>query len=269
LWAVIQLTAPYRRLERAVTKISRDLNTPPLVESGSREARATIRAVNIMQSRIRDYVADRENLAAALAHDLRTPLTRLKLRTELMRSSKDTAQLRSDIDELEAIVASVIDFASAGRTQEEPTRVDIISLVETICDDFPQAAISAATRAMHRLVIPAHPVQLGRCLRNLVENAVRYAGSATVSVVENDATVEVRVEDTGPGIPEEKIEAVLKPFVRLESSRNHAFGGTGLGLAIAESIARAHGGSLRLENRSAGGLRAILKLPKTAPAGTV
>lgn len=264
LWAVIQLTAPYRRLERAMTRISRDLNTPPLVESGSREARATIRAVNIMQARIRDYVADRENLAAALAHDLRTPLTRMKLRTELMRSTKDTAQLRSDIDELEAIVASVIDFASAGRSQDEPTRVDIISLLETICDDFPQAALTPETQAMHRLVIAAHPVQLARCLRNLLENAVRYAGKAMVSVAVSATAVEVRVDDSGPGIPEEKLAAVLKPFVRMESSRNQAFGGTGLGLAIAESIARAHRGSLRLENRPAGGLSAILTLPKAA-----
>jgi signal transduction histidine kinase len=265
LWAVIQLTAPYRRLERAVTKISGDLNTPPLMESGSREARATIRAVNIMQSRLRDYVADRENLAAALAHDLRTPLTRMKLRCELMRASKDKTQLQSDIAELEAIVASVIDFASVGRSDEEPSRVDVVSLLKTVCDDFPKARLAPESEAIHRLVIAAHPVQLSRCVRNLVENAIRYAGSATVAVADQADSIAISVDDKGPGIPHDKLEDVTKPFVRLETSRNQAFGGTGLGLAIAASIARTHGGVLRLENRDGGGLRATVTLPK---AGT-
>ena len=262
LWAVLQLTAPYRRLERAVTRISGDLNSPPLLESGSREARATIRAVNIMQTKLQEYVADRENLAAALAHDLRTPLTRMKLRCEMMQSGKDRKLLHSDIEELQAIVASVIDFASLNRTDEQASRVDVVSLLKTICDDFPSMTLAAQTEAMHRVVVNAHPVQLGRCLRNLIENAMRYAGSGQVSVDDQPDAVEIRIEDDGPGIPADKLAEVTKPFVRLETSRNQAFGGTGLGLAIADTVARAHGGSLRLENFNPHGLRAIVSLPK-------
>jgi signal transduction histidine kinase len=200
--------------------------------------------VNIMQSRLRDYVSDRENLAAALAHDLRTPLTRMKLRCELMRSSKDKQLLQGDIEQLEAIVASVI--------------------LATICDEVPTATVAPETEALHRVVISAHPVQLTRCLRNLVENAVRYGGAAQASVVDHGTTIEIHVDDEGPGIPQEKLAEVIKPFVRLEASRNQAFGGTGLGLAIAESIARSHGGSLILVNRQPRGLRATVSLPKAA-----
>lgn len=266
-WAIVQLTAPYRRLERAVTRISGDLNSPPLSESGSREARATIRAVNIMQSKLREYVADREHLAAALAHDLRTPLTRMKLRCEMMRSAKDRQLLQSDIEELQSIVASVIDFASLSHGGEQATRVDAVSLLRTICDDFPNVTLAPETEAMHRVVIDAHPMQLGRCLRNLVENAARYADGGVISVEDRAHEIAVRIEDNGPGIPADKIAEVIKPFARLETSRNQAFGGTGLGLAIADTVARAHGGALRLENRTPCGLRAIITLPKNSLAG--
>ncbi|MBI2718172.1 MAG: HAMP domain-containing protein [Rhizobiales bacterium] len=262
LWAVIQLTQPYRRLERAAAKIGADLNTVPIPETGSSEVRAAIRAINAMQVKLRDYVADREHLAAALAHDLRTPLTRLKLRCELMKEGRQKHELQADVQDLQNLVASVIDFASMTKRQEEKTKVDIVSLLQTVCADYRKAKVAPDTAALNRVVVAAQPVALGRCLGNLVGNAIRYGGSATVSVRLDGANLEILVDDEGPGIPGDELAKVLKPFYRLEGSRNQAFGGTGLGLAIADTIARAHGGTLRLENRPEGGTRAILSLPR-------
>lgn len=259
LWAIRQLTRPYAALERAVKAIGDDLNRPPLPEVGSRDVRATAHAVNWMQRKLQDYVAEREHLAAALAHDLRTPVTRLRLRFELSRR-KDKAALITDLVEIEAIIRSVIEFASQERRDEPEERIDLVSLVESVCDDFPQARIDPAS-VQSRIICSGRPIALKRCLTNLIDNAIKYGKRATVALKVGAGTVDVAIEDEGQGIPETEIESVFMPFHRVEQSRSRDTGGIGLGLAIARSIARTHSGDVRIHNRPGNGTRVILSLP--------
>lgn len=264
VWAIVQLTAPYRRLEAAVLRIGENIKAPPIPETGGRELRTVIRALNSMQGRLKDYVEEREHLAAALAHDLRTPLTRMKLRCEVPNGEQDMALMEADVRELENIVRSMLDYANESAGGETMERIELVSLVEALCDQFPQAHFAGEEEARASVVVAGRAVSLRRCLSNLIDNAIRHGGGATVAVEAHGGQVDVTVEDEGPGIPPDEIESVMKPFYRLERSRNRQTGGSGLGLAIAERVARGHGGSLRLKNRQAGGLRAILSLPVSA-----
>jgi signal transduction histidine kinase len=261
VWAVSQLVWPYRRLERAVRKLGEDLNTPEIPERGSYEVRAVIRAINAMQARLKDHLSEREHLAAALAHDLRTPLTRMKIRCELSKSA--TVQLvRQDIREIERIVNSVLEFSRAGASSGPVEKVELTSLVQDVCDNFPEATYRLSPSGQRQpAVVRANATFLSRAVTNLVENAVRHGGSADVSVNLSDGWASVVVEDNGKGIPTEELANVVKPFYRIESSRNRDTGGTGLGLAITDSVARGLGGRLELANRTVGGLRAELVLP--------
>jgi signal transduction histidine kinase len=263
LWAIRQLTGPYATLERAVKAIGEDLNRAPLAEAGSREARAAAGAINWMQSRLQDYVREREHLAAALAHDLRTPITRIRLRLELLKDAKLKRSLNGDLTEIEAITQSVVEFASNGFDGDEHERIDLVSLVEAVCDGFPQAKIDSETAAT-RVVCSGRPIALKRCLANVIDNAIKYGGRATVSMMVNPRSVDVIVDDEGPGIPETSVEDVFKPFLRLEKSRNRQTGGMGLGLTIARGIARAHGGDIRMLRRPQGGMRVMLSLSRCA-----
>ena len=261
LWAIRQLTAPYATLERAVKAIGDDLNRAPLPEAGSREVRAAARAINWMQRKLQEQVSEREHLAAALAHDLRTPVTRLRLRYEQLGQSKLKTMLIADLAEIEAIIRSVVDFASHELSDESEARIDLISLVESVCDDFPDATIDPASVAS-RIVCIGRPIALKRCLMNLIDNAVKYGGKAAVSMKVEANAIAVIVDDEGPGIPAGEIENVFKPFHRLDASRNRETGGIGLGLAIARGIARAHSGDICMYRRSEGGMRVILSIPR-------
>ena len=261
-WAIKQLVWPYRRLERAVHRLGEDFNAPEIPARGDYEVRSVIRAINTMQKRLKDHLSEREHLAAALAHDLRTPLTRMKIRCELSKSA--TVQLvRQDIREIEHIVNSVLEFSRAETANGPRDKVDLSSLVQDICDNYPEVTYQGlpADRA-RAAVVRANSTFLNRAVTNLVENAVRHAGAARVSIAPSDGWVTISVEDDGKGIPPQELENVVKPFYRVESSRNKDTGGTGLGLAITDSVARSHGGRLELVNRPEGGLRASIVLPQ-------
>ncbi|MDB5524829.1 MAG: osmolarity sensor protein EnvZ [Rhizobium sp.] len=262
VWAVYQLVWPYRRLERAVRRLGENLRRPEIPERGGYEVRAVIRAINTMQKRLNDHMAEREHLAAALAHDLRTPLTRMKIRCELSRSP--TVQLLGqDIREIERIVNSVLEFSRAGVASGPKEKIELTSLVQDVCDQFADGVHFDPGHAAGRsVVVMANATFLSRAITNLVENAVRHGGSAQVSVVATAPEwVSVVVEDNGRGIPEDQLANVVKPFYRIETSRNRDTGGTGLGLAISDSVALSHGGRLELANRQQGGLAASLVLP--------
>lgn len=261
LWTIRQLTAPYAAFERAVEAIGDDLNRPPLPETGSREVKAAVRAINRMQGKLRDYVSEREHLAAALAHDLRTPVTRLRLRFELLKQKTETRALIADLAEIEAIIQSVVDFASHEPHKEAHERIDMVSLVEAVCDDFPDVEMEQQA-APARIVCTGRPVALRRCLANLIDNAVKYGKRAKVSVKHGTGSVDVVIEDEGEGIPADEIEGVFQPFQRLDRSRNRETGGIGLGLAIARGIARAHQGDISMSQRPEGGMKVVLSLPK-------
>jgi signal transduction histidine kinase len=264
VWSIRRLTAPYRVMESAVKRIGEDLKSQPLAETGSRETRTAARAINTMQERLRDYVEDREQLAAALAHDLRTPLTRMRLRLALLRASRVREALAHDLADIESIASSVVDFATFEVTEEKAERLDFLSLVQSIADAYPEVTLNEADLPSRTLVCLARPVALKRCVTNLVQNAVTYGHKAELSLRHDDARVTLLIYDEGPGIPQARLDSVFHPFVRLEGSRSRETGGLGLGLAIARAIARGAGGDIRLSNRPEGGLETQLTLPLAA-----
>ncbi|KRB19183.1 MULTISPECIES: ATP-binding protein [Mesorhizobium] len=264
IWSLRRLTAPYRMMETAVNRIGKDLKSPPIAESGSREVKAAARAINAMQARLREYVEDREHLAAALAHDLRTPMTRMRLRLELLRKSAVREALAHDLADVESIASSVIDFATFEVNEEKTERIDFWSLVESIADPYPEVSFDNDDTRSRGLICIARPVALRRCVTNLVQNAVTYGKKAHLSLHRSDGTITLTIRDEGPGIPQAQIDAVFGSFVRLEQSRNRQTGGLGLGLTIARNIARAAGGEIRLSNHPDGGLLTELRLPLAA-----
>lgn len=261
VWSIRRLTAPYRIMETAVKRISKDLKSPPVSEAGSREIRTAARAINGMQSRLREYVEDREQLAAALAHDLRTPLTRMRLRLALLRKSKLREELARDLGDIEDIARSVIDFATFEVAEEKSERVDFVSLVEAIADGFPEVTLDDNGLPSRELICRARPVALRRCVTNLIQNAVTYGQRAQLSLHHSNNQIALVIRDEGPGIPQAKLDEVFSPFIRLEKSRNRETGGLGLGLTIARNIARAAGGEIYLSNHPEGGLQTELRLP--------
>lgn len=261
VWSIRRLTAPYRVMDGAVRRLGEDLKSPPLEEAGSREIRAAVHAINTMQARLRDYVEGREQLAAALAHDLRTPLTRMRLRLALLRTSGVREALARDLADIEAIASSVVDFATFEISEERAERIDMLSLVESVADSYPEVTLDETGVHSRELICIARPVALKRCITNLVQNAVTYGRSAHLSLRHDDDRMALVIRDEGPGIPQAKLDAVFSPFVRLEGSRSRETGGLGLGLTIARTIARAAGGDIQLANRPGGGLETQLSLP--------
>ncbi|MCB1446983.1 MAG: HAMP domain-containing histidine kinase [Rhizobiaceae bacterium] len=265
-WAVRRLTAPYLLLEDAVTRLGKDFKTPPVSEQGSPEYRSAARALNSMQKRLLEYVEDREHLAAALAHDLRTPVTKMRLRLELLRNPAVKAALKHDIENIELTVKSVMDFAKLRVSEEEPERIDFWSMVYAVADEYPDAELEDDQDEGERLLCTVQPASLRRCIVNLVENAILYGGKAHISVRATERDLRLLISDEGPGIPENQLEAVFRPFHRLERSRSRETGGSGLGLTIARSLIQKMGGDIALANTAGGGLCATLILPRADPA---
>jgi signal transduction histidine kinase len=256
--AVRLITRPIESLASAAEELGRGARPGDVPEAGLNEVRQAARAFNRMQHRIRRMIADRTQMIAAISHDLRTPITRLRLRAEFVEDPEEQQKMLADLDQMEAIIKSTLAFAREDADNEPTSPVDLTALLQEVAETHPPARLS--TREFGTL--RARPVALRRCFNNLVENAIRYGGSAEIAIRDLPDTVEVTVDDRGPGIPEDRLQDVFRPFVRLEESRNRDSGGAGLGLAIARSVVLAHGGSIALANRSEGGLRALVRLPK-------
>ena len=266
VWAVRRLTAPVRMLAAAAERLGRDVNAPALPEDGPAEAAVAAAAFNRMAARIRRFVSDRTFLLTAIGHDLRTPITRLKLRAEWMEDEEQRRKMLLDLDELEAMVAATLAFGRDVAGSEQPARLDLPALLRTVLDEAadarPGSNASLEYRGPETLSVTARPVALKRAVANLVGNALSYGGEARVVLCPpRDGTVAVQVEDRGPGIAPEDVERVFEPFQRLDPSRNRETGGSGLGLPITRNIMRAHGGDVTLANREGGGLRATITLP--------
>lgn len=256
------LTVPYQILGRAAERIGRDLHAPAIQEGGPREIRAAAHAFNTMQERLQKVIADRDQLVAAIAHDLRTPVTRLKLRADFMDDAEQRAHMIADLDEIAGMTQSILAFSSDNAAPEARETLDLVSLLEVLTEDQPGITLDLPADCPPRLAYSGQPIGLRRAIGNLIENAVKYGGTAAVSLRLAGQAVIIRVDDDGPGIPEADIETVFLPFRRLEASRSRETGGTGLGLTIARTIARAHGGDVHLHNRPGGrGLSAEIVLP--------
>jgi len=253
---------PLAAFAKAADRLGRDVAAPPMDGGGPREVREAVTAFNEMQNRIRRFVEDRTRLLAAISHDLRSPITRLRLRAEMLDEGEGRARMLADLGEMEAMVTSTLDFARADAADEPTQAIDLAALLQAVCDDATDIGLAAAYRWDGRLVATCRPAALKRALTNLVENAARYGGGAHVASRRAGRDLVVTVDDDGPGIPEAELEAVFAPFTRLESSRNRRSGGIGLGLAVARTVVRAHGGDIALANRPEGGLRATVTLPQ-------
>ncbi|MFZ1860777.1 MAG: ATP-binding protein, partial [Candidatus Competibacter sp.] len=220
------------------------------------------RAFNTMQERLIRYIEDRNRILAAVSHDLKTPITRLRLRTELLDDAPLREKFLTDLDDMQRMAQASLDFLRGGEDSEPLAPVDLNALLESLQEDAEDTGqairIDGATdRPLH-----CRPLALKRCLTNLLDNALKYGQRAEIAVQDTPARVTLRVRDQGPGIPETELERVFEPFYRLESSRSRDTGGTGLGLSIARNIARAHGGELTLRNHPRGGLEARVELPR-------
>lgn len=264
LLAVRLAIGPLDKLARAAEALGKDIQRPPLAEEGPLEVRRAARAFNAMQQRLIHNLGERMRFLAAVSHDLRSPITRLRLRTEMLEDDSARQKMRKDLDDMEGMVTATLDFISGSDLDEARQNLDVNALLQSLQADFEEqgAAVSVSGRALQPL--PGYPLSLQRALLNLLENAVRYAGGAQVQIEDSTQALRIRVLDRGPGIPPEQLERVTEPFYRLEQSRNRSTGGYGLGLSIAQTIAAAHHGRLQLRNREGGGLEATLLFDRGA-----
>jgi signal transduction histidine kinase len=271
-WFARRLAAPIAAFAQGAERLGRDPDAPPLDNRGSREVGAAVAAFNEMQERLRRYVNYRTAMIGAIAHDLRTPLTRLRFRIE-NAPDELKPKLAADIDEMEAMIAATLAFVQDATRPGERTKLEVSSLVETVMDEAAETGADAAVERAERAVVDGDPVALKRLVTNLVDNALKFGSLARGRVFAEAGMAVVEVDDNGPGVPESEIERAFEPFHRLESSRSRETGGIGLGLAVVRAIARGHGGEVTLQNRSEGGLRARVTLPlalrSAAPTRTV
>ncbi|MGA8033039.1 MAG: ATP-binding protein, partial [Casimicrobiaceae bacterium] len=258
--AVRWVTRPLGVLAVAADQLGRDIHRPPLPEDGPLEVGRAARAFNTMQASLIRFIDERTRLLTAMSHDLKTPLTRMRLRAELLEDAALRDRFEKDLVEMETMVTQTLDFMRglANRKPAQPTA--LMALLESLRADNEAMGRTVTIEGSVTKPLMGEPQLLRRCISNLVDNATTYGRQADIRVEEDSAGLKIHVRDHGPGIPEVEIEKVFEPFYRLESSRSRETGGTGLGLSIARSIARGHGGDVRLRNHEHGGLEAILSL---------
>jgi signal transduction histidine kinase len=259
--AVRWLTRPLSTLARAADELGRDIHRPPLPEEGPLEVRAAAVAFNTMQARLRDYIYERTRILTAVSHDLRTPITRLRLRAELLADEELKAKLVRDLQEMENMTNATLSFLRGFEDREALQSVDLMALLESLETDSIDTGYDVQLLGRVDRPVMVRPRALRRLLDNLVTNAIRYGKRAVITVEDIGSDMVIRIRDAGAGIPSDELEKVFEPYYRLETARSQDGGGTGLGLSIARNIAELHGGKLILQNHPAGGLEAILTLP--------
>ncbi|MEE3504259.1 ATP-binding protein [Acidiphilium acidophilum] len=264
IWAVGRVTAPLRTLATAAERLGRDVTAPPLAETGTIETRQAAHAFNVMQSRLRHLVESRTRMLAALSHDLRTPLTLLQLRVEDVPQAEERDRMLATIAGMNQMIEATLAFARDDAAVEPFRRIDLTALLAAIVDDMADAGMKAILEPAPSITVDGQPAALRRALVNLLDNAIKYGGAASVTVGTGPHTAIVRIDDAGPGIPPAELARVFEPFYRVERSRSAETGGSGLGLSIAMAVMQAHGGTITLSNRSEGGLSALVVLSITA-----
>ncbi|TGD65236.1 HAMP domain-containing protein [Tabrizicola sp. WMC-M-20] len=258
-WTARRVVGPMRALALGADRLGRGLDVEALPLSGPTEVRETTQAFNRMKDRLTRFVNERTHMLAALSHDLRSPLTAMRLRIEMLDETEDSLRLKALVEEMQAMVEATLEFARGVAKAEPPSDVDLAALLADLVGDV--GGERATLVPSPPLPVTIRPTALNRALRNLIDNAVRYGGSAQVALAQEPGTAIITIADKGPGLPEDQLEAVFEPFVRLEQSRSRDTGGVGLGLAIARTIIQAHGGSVKLRNQRKGGLEAVVTLP--------
>ncbi|MCP3751547.1 ATP-binding protein [Pseudomonas sp. SBB6] len=257
-----QLAGPLQRFARAARRFGSDFRAPPIGLEGPHEWRQAITAFNTMQAQIQHFVAERTQMLAAISHDLRAPLTRMRLRGEFIDDPEQQRKLFRDVDEMQSMINAALGFFRDETRLEETTPFDLAELLQTLIDDYRDQHIDVAFDGPANLVFIGRPLGLKRAVTNLLENALKYAREPDVRLSSTEHAIVIDISDRGPGIPDASLEDVFMPFFRLESSRNRDTGGVGLGLSSARSAVREQGGELQLSNRRGGGLVARIELPR-------
>jgi len=255
------VTAPWRALAHAADRADIDTSPPILAEVGPREVRLAARAFNDMLARIKLLVNRRAYTLAAISHDLRTPLTRQRLRLEFIDDAEVRDKMQTDIDEMEAMINSSLLYLRGDNLNEEQRSIDLTAMLATICGDLNDAGHRANLEESPPVRVLGRPLALKRAFSNLLDNAIKYGGQAKIRIEPWAGQVRVIIEDRGPGIPIDQRQRVFEPFYRIEDSRSRGTGGTGLGLTIAQTLIEAHGGNIVLGDRVGGGLRIVVTIP--------
>ncbi len=258
-WTARRVVGPMRALAIGAERLGRGLDADPLPMTGPSEVLETTRAFNRMKDRLTRFVNERTRMLAALSHDLRSPLTAMRLRIEMLDETDDSIRLKALVEEMQTMAEATLEFAGGVARSEPAATVDIAELLRDLVSDVGDDR--ARLTASEPLFTTIRPQSLSRAFRNLIENAVRYGRTAEVSLKQEPGVAVVAIADAGPGVPEDQLEAVFEPFVRLESSRSRDTGGVGLGLAIARTVVQAHGGTVTLRNLPDRGLEATVRLP--------
>ncbi|MDP1900396.1 MAG: ATP-binding protein [Rubrivivax sp.] len=261
-WAARQAVRPLSELAAAALALGEDLGRKPLPEDGPQEVQQAAKAFNAMQTRLRAGIEERERFLAAVSHDLRTPVTRLRLRAEMLTDPLLRERTLRDLDDMQGMLDGALDFLH-GKLVDEPTQpVDMVALLESMVDDAQDAGQPVTLQVPPGpLRLNARPRALKRAISNLIDNALKYGARAGVEVAARGHELQITVDDDGPGLEAQELTRVFEPFYRVESSRSRETGGVGLGLAIVRQVARSHGGEVELLNRPEGGLRALMRLP--------
>lgn len=262
LWIAIRLARPLRALTRAAERFEGRSGAEPVEPSGPSDIRRAIEAFNAMNRRTIGLLDEKDRMLGAIGHDLRTPLASLRIRAETMEPEEERTKLIATIEEMAAMLEDILVLARTGRAREPVRPVDVSALADALVEEYVALGRDVAFEPSPRFVLDVQPNLLRRALRNLIDNAIAYAGQARIGVREKQDRVEIVVDDDGPGIDPARLDELLEPFGRLEESRNRESGGAGLGLPIARAVAQAHGGELVLANRPGGGLSASIVLPR-------
>jgi signal transduction histidine kinase len=258
-WTARRVVGPMRALANGADRLGRGLEADPLPLAGPAEVQETTQAFNRMKDRLTRFVKERTHMLAALSHDLRSPLTAMRLRIELLDETEDSIRLKALVEEMQSMVEATLEFARGVAQAEPATEVRLDALLGDLVSDV--GGDRASFAPSQPLLASVRPIALSRALRNLIDNAVRYGDVAVVTLKQEPGLAVISIADKGPGLPADQLEAVFEPFVRLEGSRSRDTGGVGLGLAIARTIIQAHGGTVTLRNIPAGGVEAVVNLP--------
>ncbi len=256
-----RIIKPLKIFAEAAQRFGINVDAPSLDETGPTEIKRAAQAFNEMQYRIRMYVQERMQMIAAISHDLKTPLTRLQLRTDFIEDEAQRQKALDDLKEMQVILDSTLSFAKEHSNNETRTNVDLAVLVQSLCDDYADSGHAVSYQGPEHITYHCAPVSIRRALSNIINNAIQYGTQASVELKPSAQEITVCVADNGPGISEDERERVFSPFFRLEKSRNRETGGTGLGLAVARTVVRQHGGDIELADRQGGGLLVSITLP--------
>jgi len=267
VFAARQFSGPIERLAAAVRQFGLNPQAPPIAETGPKELQEVVKTFNAMQAQIQKFVAYRTMMLAAISHDLRTPLTRMRLRGEFIEDPEQQARLFRDVDEMQGMVDEALAFFRDDAVSEETTSFDLPHVLLTIANDYADQDIDIRYTGPAHAVYRGRPFALKRAFTNLIDNAAKYAKTPEIELSREETALVVAIRDRGPGIPADALDNVFRPYYRIDKSRNRTTGGVGLGLTVAQAIVQGHGGEIILENRPGGGLEARIVLPVAARAG--